>query len=133
MHRDFKMTLAPRSGIIFRQVSCFIKTLRRKIKEILQFFDRLSCTYTYLLGDKVSKNALLIDPVLELVDRDLALVNELGLEVCQISIYFHSAFLKLIIQRYLIYVFYSFFSSNTYSTLMFMLITSPVQVRLKNS
>merc|ERR1712179_797246 len=31
-----------------------------------QLFDRESCTYTYLLADKVSKDAVLIDPVMEL-------------------------------------------------------------------
>jgi sulfur dioxygenase len=46
-----------------------------------QLFDRVSCTYTYLLADIVAKDALLIDPVLEQVDRDIALVNELGLKL----------------------------------------------------
>ncbi|XP_054168785.1 uncharacterized protein LOC128966011 [Oppia nitens] len=46
-----------------------------------QLFDRISCTYTYLLADNVSKEALLIDPVLELVDRDLNLIDELGLKL----------------------------------------------------
>ena len=44
-------------------------------------FDRVSCTYTYLLADIVAKDAILIDPVLEHVDRDIALINELGLKV----------------------------------------------------
>ena len=46
-----------------------------------QFFDRVSCTYTYLLGCTKTKHALLIDPVLELVDRDLQFINELGLNL----------------------------------------------------
>lgn len=44
-----------------------------------QLFDRESATYTYLLADPVSREALLIDTVVENVDRDLELVNELGL------------------------------------------------------
>eukprot|EP00193_Tetraselmis_chui_P004530 CAMPEP_0177763242 /NCGR_PEP_ID=MMETSP0491_2-20121128/6768_1 /TAXON_ID=63592 /ORGANISM="Tetraselmis chuii, Strain PLY429" /LENGTH=394 /DNA_ID=CAMNT_0019279339 /DNA_START=242 /DNA_END=1426 /DNA_ORIENTATION=+ len=40
-----------------------------------------SNTYTYLLGDPMSKEALLIDPVLELVERDLKFVDELGLKL----------------------------------------------------
>mmetsp|Transcript_23086 Transcript_23086/g.36990 ORF Transcript_23086/g.36990 Transcript_23086/m.36990 type:complete len:256 (+) Transcript_23086:34-801(+) len=44
-----------------------------------QYFDRSSCTYTYLLGCPKTKECLLIDPVLELVDRDLKCVQELGL------------------------------------------------------
>ncbi|XP_015791741.2 persulfide dioxygenase ETHE1, mitochondrial-like [Tetranychus urticae] len=46
-----------------------------------QLFDRSCCCFTYLIGDKYQKTALLIDPVLEQVDRDLKLVKELGLEL----------------------------------------------------
>jgi len=46
-----------------------------------QLFDRSSCTYTYLLGDNLNRQALLIDPVLETVDRDLQLLKELGLKL----------------------------------------------------
>ncbi|KAI1303068.1 Persulfide dioxygenase ETHE1 -like protein, mitochondrial [Halotydeus destructor] len=46
-----------------------------------QLFDRVSCTYTYLLGCSATKQALLIDPVLETVERDLELVQELGLKL----------------------------------------------------
>lgn len=44
-----------------------------------QLFDRESCTYTYLLADEATKEAILIDPVRELIDRDIALLDELGL------------------------------------------------------
>ncbi len=44
-----------------------------------QLFDRESATYTYLLSDGISGQAILIDPVLECLDRDLNLVGELGL------------------------------------------------------
>jgi glyoxylase-like metal-dependent hydrolase (beta-lactamase superfamily II)/rhodanese-related sulfurtransferase len=44
-----------------------------------QLFDPVSSTYTYLLGDPVSGEALLIDPVFENVRRDTALLRELGL------------------------------------------------------
>ncbi len=44
-----------------------------------QLFDPQSSTYTYLLGDSVSGEALLIDPVFEHVRRDTALLRELGL------------------------------------------------------
>ncbi|MDR3098232.1 MAG: MBL fold metallo-hydrolase [Paraburkholderia sp.] len=46
-----------------------------------QLFDSVSSTYTYLLGDAASGEALLIDPVYEHVPRDLALVQELGLRL----------------------------------------------------
>ena len=44
-----------------------------------QLFDSESSTYTYLLADEETKEAILIDPVLEQVDRDLKLLQELGL------------------------------------------------------
>ena len=44
-----------------------------------QLFDPQSSTYTYLLGDARSKQALLIDPVFEEARRDDALLRELGL------------------------------------------------------
>nr|BFD67690.1 hypothetical protein HAGR004_27120 [Bdellovibrio sp. HAGR004] len=46
-----------------------------------QLFDSESSTYTYLIADAKSKEAALIDPVLETVDRDLKLIEELGLRL----------------------------------------------------
>ena len=46
-----------------------------------QLFESRSSTYTYLLADPVSQEAVLIDPVLETVDRDLQLLKELGLKL----------------------------------------------------
>ncbi len=44
-----------------------------------QLFDRESSTYTYLIADLTTQTALLVDPVLEQVERDLKLIQELGL------------------------------------------------------
>ncbi len=44
-----------------------------------QLFDATSSTYTYLLGDSHSGQALVVDPVLENWQRDAALLRELGL------------------------------------------------------
>lgn len=44
-----------------------------------QLFDRESSTYTYLIADRASAEALLVDSVLEQVERDLKLLKELGL------------------------------------------------------
>jgi glyoxylase-like metal-dependent hydrolase (beta-lactamase superfamily II)/rhodanese-related sulfurtransferase len=44
-----------------------------------QLFDPQSSTYTYLLADPASSEAVLIDPVFEQARRDIALVQELGL------------------------------------------------------
>jgi len=46
-----------------------------------QLFDYDTWTYTYLVGDTQSGDAVLIDPVLGQVERDLALVRELGLNL----------------------------------------------------
>ncbi|XP_015228353.1 PREDICTED: persulfide dioxygenase ETHE1, mitochondrial-like [Cyprinodon variegatus] len=46
-----------------------------------QLFESQSCTYTYLLADKASKEAVIIDPVLETLERDVKLVQELGLNL----------------------------------------------------
>ncbi len=46
-----------------------------------QLYEPESSTYTYLIADKKTKEAAIIDPVLEMVDRDLKLVDELGLKL----------------------------------------------------
>jgi sulfur dioxygenase len=64
--------MAPQEGTCIAQEKKFI---------FRQLFDRESCTYTYLIGDPVSRQAILIDPVFELADRDSKLVKELDLEL----------------------------------------------------
>ncbi|XP_061406887.1 persulfide dioxygenase ETHE1, mitochondrial [Lethenteron reissneri] len=56
--------MPPPEGLIFRQL-----------------FEHVSSTYTYLLADADSREAVLIDPVLETVDRDLRIVNEIGVKL----------------------------------------------------
>ncbi len=46
-----------------------------------QLFDPSSSTYSYLLGDASTREAVLIDPVYEQHERDAALVRELGLRL----------------------------------------------------
>jgi sulfur dioxygenase len=46
-----------------------------------QLFDADSSTYTYLLACSQTKEACIIDPVLEKVDRDLKLIQELHLKL----------------------------------------------------
>mmetsp|Transcript_17258 Transcript_17258/g.35620 ORF Transcript_17258/g.35620 Transcript_17258/m.35620 type:complete len:281 (-) Transcript_17258:216-1058(-) len=48
---------------------------------IKQLFDDVSCTYTYLLWDKSTKDAILVDPVDTHVDRDLEEVKALDLKL----------------------------------------------------
>lgn len=44
-----------------------------------QLYDAVSSTYTYLLADEKTREAILIDPVFEQSQRDLALLQELDL------------------------------------------------------
>ena len=46
---------------------------------LFQFIEKETSTYTYLLADKTSKEAVLIDPVHETAERDATLIRELGL------------------------------------------------------
>jgi sulfur dioxygenase len=56
-----------------------------------QLFDAVSSTYTYLLGDPASRQAVLIDSVFEQHLRDLALVKELDLNLrCVLDTHCHA-------------------------------------------
>lgn len=46
-----------------------------------QLFEPVSSTYTYLLGCTETGQALLIDPVMPTWQRDLEVLNELGLKL----------------------------------------------------
>ena len=48
-----------------------------------QLFDSTSSTYTYLLASRHGGEALIIDPVLERVDRYIQLLRELDLRLAQ--------------------------------------------------
>jgi sulfur dioxygenase len=56
------------------------------MKDLLffQLFEKESSTYTYLLADSATKEAVIIDPVLETLERDLLLIEELGLKLSYI-------------------------------------------------
>ncbi|KAL3980367.1 transcription factor 15 [Sarotherodon galilaeus] len=62
--RSYCARIAATDGLFFRQL-----------------FEVESCTYTYLLADTDTKEAVIIDPVLETIDRDLELIKELGLSL----------------------------------------------------
>jgi len=48
---------------------------------IRQLFDRETSTYTYLIADPATRQAALIDPVREQLERDLGLIAELDLQL----------------------------------------------------
>ena len=58
----------------------------------LQMFDRDSCTYTYLLADVNSKEAILIDPVIDLAERDAEVLKDLGYKLLYASKFLRSKF-----------------------------------------
>ena len=49
-----------------------------------QLFDDVSCTYTYLIASKEKKEAVIIDSVLENVDKYLNLLKELDLKLVKV-------------------------------------------------
>jgi glyoxylase-like metal-dependent hydrolase (beta-lactamase superfamily II) len=56
-----------------------------------QLFEPASSTYTYLIGCEETGEALLIDPVLETVERDLDTIHHLGLRLaCTIETHIHA-------------------------------------------
>jgi sulfur dioxygenase len=56
-----------------------------------QLFDQVSSTYTYLLADEVTRQAVLVDPVFEQHKRDAALVRELSLDlICTLDTHCHA-------------------------------------------
>jgi sulfur dioxygenase len=56
-----------------------------------QLFDQISSTYTYLLADERTREAVIIDPVFEEHLRDAALIRELGLTlVCTLDTHCHA-------------------------------------------
>ena len=50
-----------------------------------QLFDSISCTFTYMLASHEGGEALLIDSVLEKVDRYMTLLGELDLKLAKLS------------------------------------------------
>jgi glyoxylase-like metal-dependent hydrolase (beta-lactamase superfamily II) len=56
-----------------------------------QLFEPVSSTYTYLIGCEQTGKVALIDPVLESVERDLGLIQNLGLTLaCTIETHIHA-------------------------------------------
>jgi glyoxylase-like metal-dependent hydrolase (beta-lactamase superfamily II) len=56
-----------------------------------QLFDPQTSTYTYLIADESTKEAVLVDPVLEQVERDYKLIQELGLTLdCCLETHVHA-------------------------------------------
>lgn len=46
-----------------------------------QLFEKETSTYTYLIGDPETKEGIIIDPTIENIERDLLVIEELGLKL----------------------------------------------------
>ena len=56
-----------------------------------QLFEPVSSTYTYVLGCPETGQAILIDPVVNAIDRDLQVLQELGLtRQCTFDTHIHA-------------------------------------------
>jgi len=62
-------------------ISSSLKPLAKNKLTIKQFFDRDSCTYTYLLIDLNSHQGAIIDGVKEHLARDLNMIEQFGVEL----------------------------------------------------
>ena len=56
-----------------------------------QLFEPISSTYTYVLGCEETGQAVLIDPVINAMERDLEVLQQLGVRlVCTIDTHIHA-------------------------------------------
>ncbi|KAK8395856.1 hypothetical protein O3P69_005751 [Scylla paramamosain] len=70
-----------KAGTLAFSLRKFTQTRGSGVMIFRQLFDRDSCTYTYLLADPDTKEAVLVDPVIELAERDAKLVDQMGLNL----------------------------------------------------
>ncbi|KAM4703976.1 persulfide dioxygenase ETHE1, mitochondrial [Rhinophrynus dorsalis] len=69
------------SRLVIRQIRGYSAMAASNGLIFRQLFEPVSCTYTYLLADQATKEAVLIDPVLEKAERDAKLIKDLGLNM----------------------------------------------------
>jgi hypothetical protein len=76
--QEFKYLLSANLASFVRTIMSTYNVTRSPLL-FRQLFEAESSTYTYLLADSVTGDAVLIDPVLETVDRDAKLITDLNL------------------------------------------------------
>eukprot|EP01025_Chloroclados_australasicus_P001066 TRINITY_DN10327_c0_g1_i2.p2 TRINITY_DN10327_c0_g1~~TRINITY_DN10327_c0_g1_i2.p2 ORF type:complete len:368 (-),score=47.06 TRINITY_DN10327_c0_g1_i2:345-1448(-) len=84
LDRQAATSLADTLGMQFEDASILQSTVDGLVKDNLifrQLYESESSTYTYLLADADSLEAVLIDPVYETVERDIAVIKDLGVKV----------------------------------------------------
>jgi sulfur dioxygenase len=72
---------SPILGLAFTAFRYELRAIRERAMIFRQLFDNVSSTYTYLIASRRGGEALIIDPVLERVDRYIQLINELDLRL----------------------------------------------------
>lgn len=77
-----KFTL-PSKRFLVEMVEIFLKIFLQFLATLLifQLLEYKSFTYSYLVADPDTKEAILIDPVIETVPRDSKIVKDLGLNL----------------------------------------------------
>jgi glyoxylase-like metal-dependent hydrolase (beta-lactamase superfamily II) len=56
--------------------------MRTVSPQVIQLFDADSSTYTYLIHDPQTLEAVIIDPVAEQLERDQKTIQAMGLKLC---------------------------------------------------
>jgi sulfur dioxygenase len=72
---------SPILGLAFTPFRYELPAIRERAMIFRQLFDSVSSTYTYLIASRRGGEALIIDPVLERVERYIQLINELDLRL----------------------------------------------------
>ena len=79
---DRRASRGERNSAIIAQLGlCRDAQIRRRAMLFRQLFDAASSTYSYLIAARLGGEALIIDPVLEKVDRYVTLLNDLDLRL----------------------------------------------------
>ncbi len=70
-----------------RTVAIGVSSMLQTLLFCFQLFDNRTFTYSYLLADRDSGEAVIIDPVIELANRDLNVIRDLKLNLKYASEY----------------------------------------------
>ena len=105
--------------------SAVVTQLRKPMVPLLfrQMYEAESSTYTYLLADEQTKEAILIDPVLETVERDLGIIKNLGLTLkYMLNTHCHADHITGVLRIIILYYTHIFTTTITHSILFDLLI-----------
>src|SRR6266852_6100468 len=81
MQDEIPARMVPIRGLHLPEFGYELSGLRERAMIFRQLFDTVSSTYSYLIASRRGGEAMIIDPVLEKVDRYIQLVKELDLKL----------------------------------------------------